>query len=137
MGLYMYRFRKGRIGEATIIGVIGLLLAVILGKPIASSAIGHWFLLSREQLIVAMAVYGFVASVLPVWMLLCPRDYLSSYMKIGTIAFLVLAVIIVNPTLQCRRSASSPAAAGRSSRGRFSRSPSSRLRAARSPASIR
>ena len=100
MGLYMYRFRKGRIGEATVIGVIGLLLAVILGKPIASSAIGHWFLLSREQLIVAMAVYGFIASVLPVWMLLCPRDYLSSYMKIGTIAFLVLAVIVVNPTLQ-------------------------------------
>src|SRR5688572_27681573 len=100
MGLYMYRFRKGRIGEATIIGVIGLLLAVILGKPIAASAIGHWFLLSREQLIVAMAIYGFIASVLPVWMLLCPRDYLSSYMKIGTIAFLVLAVIIVNPTLQ-------------------------------------
>ena len=100
MGLYMYRIRKGRITEATIIGVVGLLLAVVLGKPIASSSIGHWFLLSREQLIVAMAIYGFIASVLPVWMLLCPRDYLSSYMKIGTISFLVLAVIIVNPTLQ-------------------------------------
>ena len=99
MGLYMYRFRKGRIAEATIIGVIGLFLAVILGKPIAASAIGHWFVLSREQLIVAMATYGFIASVLPVWMLLCPRDYLSSFMKIGTIAFLVLAVIIVNPEL--------------------------------------
>ena len=70
MGLHV-SLPEGRIGEATIIGVIGLLLAVILGKPIASSAIGHWFLLSREQLIVAMAVYGFVASVLPVWMLLC------------------------------------------------------------------
>ena len=100
MGLYMYRFRKGRIVEATVIGVIGLFLAVILGKPIASSAIGHWFLLSREQLIVAMAAYGFIASVLPVWMLLCPRDYLSSFMKVGTIGFLVLAVIIVNPQLQ-------------------------------------
>ena len=99
MGLYMYRIRKGRIAEATIIGVIGLLLAVIVGKPIAASSIGHWFLLSREQLIVAMAGYGFIASVLPVWMLLCPRDYLSSFMKIGTIAFLVLAVIIVNPEL--------------------------------------
>ena len=100
MGLYMYRFRKGRIAEATILGVIGLFLAVILGKPIAASSIGHWFLLSREQLIIAMAVYGFIASVLPVWMLLCPRDYLSSFLKIGTIAFLVLAVIIVNPVLQ-------------------------------------
>ncbi|HJR60595.1 MAG TPA: carbon starvation protein A [Vicinamibacterales bacterium] len=99
MGLYMYRFRKGRIAEATIIGVVGLFLAVILGKPIAASSIGHWFVLSREQLIVAMAAYGFIASVLPVWMLLCPRDYLSSFMKIGTIAFLVIAVVIVNPEL--------------------------------------
>jgi carbon starvation protein len=100
MGLYMYRLRKGRIAEATIIGVIGMLLAVVLGKPVAASSFGHWFLLSREQIILAMAAYGFVASVLPVWLLLCPRDYLSSYMKIGTIAFLVLAVIVVNPHLQ-------------------------------------
>jgi carbon starvation protein len=100
MGLYMYRFRKGRIAEATAIGVVGLFLAVILGKPLAASAIGPWFDLSREQLIIAMAAYGFIASVLPVWMLLCPRDYLSSFMKIGTIAFLVLAVVIVNPELQ-------------------------------------
>ena len=100
MGLYMYRVRKGRIAEATAIGVVGMLLAVVLGKPIAASAIGPWFHLSREQLIVAMAAYGFVASVLPVWMLLCPRDYLSSFMKIGTIAFLVLAVMVVNPELQ-------------------------------------
>jgi carbon starvation protein len=100
MGWYMYRFRQGHIGEATIIGVIGMLLAVVLGKPVAASAIGPWFTLSREQLIVAMAAYGFVASVLPVWMLLCPRDYLSSFMKIGTIAFLVIAVIVVNPELK-------------------------------------
>jgi carbon starvation protein len=100
MGLYMYRFRKGRIVEATVIGVVGLLVAVILGKPFAASAAGHWFVLSREQLIVAMAAYGFIASVLPVWLLLCPRDYLSSFMKIGTIAFLVLGVIIVNPDLK-------------------------------------
>jgi carbon starvation protein len=99
MGLYMYRVRKGRITEATIIGVIGLTLAVVLGKPIAASSIGGWFALSREQLIVTIAAYGFVASVLPVWMLLCPRDYLSSFMKIGTIAFLVVAVIFVNPEL--------------------------------------
>src|SRR5918994_4815739 len=105
MGLYMYRFRKGRIAEATAIGVAGLFLAVILGKPIAASAIGPWFHLSREQLIVAMGAYGFIASVLPVWMLLCPRDYLSSFMKIGTIAFLVLGVLIVNPTLQMPASA--------------------------------
>ena len=99
MGLYMYRFRRGRIAEATTIGVIGLILAVVLGKPLAASAIGPWFDLSRGQLIVAMAAYGFIASVLPVWMLLCPRDYLSSFMKIGTIAFLAIAVMAVNPEL--------------------------------------
>ncbi|MEO6213240.1 MAG: carbon starvation protein A [Vicinamibacterales bacterium] len=100
MGLYMYRFRKGKIVEATVIGVIGLFLAVILGKPIAASAFGQWFHLSRDQLIIAMAAYGFIASVLPVWLLLCPRDYLSSFMKIGTIAFLVVAVVLVNPELK-------------------------------------
>ncbi len=100
MGLYMHRFRKGRIAEATVIGVIGMVLAVVLGKPVASSTIGHWFLLSRQEIIIAMAAYGFLASVLPVWLLLVPRDYLSSYMKIGTIAVLVLAVVIVNPHLQ-------------------------------------
>src|SRR4029453_8379940 len=100
MGLYMYRFRKGRILEATIIGVIGLVLAVVLGKALAASAIGPWFDLSRGQLIVAMAAYGFIASVLPVWMLLCPRDYLSSFMKIGTIMFLAIAGLVVNPELQ-------------------------------------
>jgi carbon starvation protein len=100
MGLYMYRFRKGRIAEATAIGVAGLLLAVILGKPLAASAWGPLFQLSRGELIVAMAAYGFVASVLPVWLLLCPRDYLSSFMKIGTIIFLVVAVMLVNPVLQ-------------------------------------
>ena len=72
---------------------------MILGKPLAASAWGPLFQLSRGELIVAMGAYGFVASVLPVWLLLCPRDYLSSFMKIGTI-FLVIAVMLVNPVLQ-------------------------------------
>lgn len=100
MGLYMYVFRKGRIAEATAIGVVGLFLAVILGKPLAASSWGQYFLLSRNELILAMGAYGFIASVLPVWMLLCPRDYLSSFMKIGTIGVLVLGVILVNPELK-------------------------------------
>jgi carbon starvation protein len=100
MGLYMYRFRKGRMWEATAIGVAGLFLAVILGKPIAASAASAWFTLSREQLIVALGAYGFIASVLPVWMLLCPRDYLSSFMKLGTIALLAIALMLVNPPLR-------------------------------------
>ena len=99
MGLYMYRFRKGKIAEASIIGIVGLLFAVWLGGRIAESPLAETFTLSRNSLIVIMAAYGFIASVLPVWMLLCPRDYLSSYLKIGTIAFLILGVIIVAPHL--------------------------------------
>ena len=99
MGLYMYRFRKGKIAEASIIGIIGLLFAVYLGGHIGDSSFAKTFTLSRNSLIVIMAAYGFIASVLPVWMLLCPRDYLSSYLKIGTIAFLILGVILVHPNL--------------------------------------
>ena len=99
MGLYMYRFRKGKIAEASIIGIVGLLFAVYLGGRIAESSVAQAFTLSRNSLIVIMAAYGFIASVLPVWMLLCPRDYLSSYLKIGTIAFLILGVILVHPNL--------------------------------------
>src|SRR5258708_2642772 len=99
MGLYMYRFRKGRIAEATIIGIAGLLLAVYLGGRVADSSWAQSFTLSRNTITILMACYGFIASVLPVWMLLCPRDYLSSYLKIGTIAFLIIGVIFVNPHL--------------------------------------
>jgi len=99
MGLYMYRFRKGRIAEASVIGVIGLLAAVYLGGRVAESSLANTFTLSRNALIILMAAYGFIASVLPVWMLLCPRDYLSSYLKIGTIAFLIIGVILVHPNL--------------------------------------
>src|SRR6478672_1767476 len=99
MGLYMYRFRKGKIAEASIIGIVGLLFAVYLGGRIADSSAAQMFTFSRNSLIVIMAAYGFIASVLPVWMLLCPRDYLSSYLKIGTIAFLIIGVILVHPNL--------------------------------------
>src|SRR5688572_6273766 len=100
VGWYMYRLRPGRITEATIIGVAGLLLCVVLGKPLAGSSLGHYFEFTRTQLIVLMAAYGFVASVLPVWLLLAPRDYLSSFMKIGTIGLLIVGVIVVNPVLE-------------------------------------
>jgi carbon starvation protein len=99
MGLYMYRFRKGKIAEASIIGVVGLLAAVYLGGRVADSSLANTFTLSRNTLIILMAAYGFIASVLPVWLLLCPRDYLSSYLKIGTIAFLIFGVILVHPNL--------------------------------------
>ena len=99
MGLYMYRFRKGKIREATILGVIGLFIAVILGGRIAESSLASSFTLSETTITYLMAAYGFIASVLPVWMLLCPRDYLSSFMKIGTVAFLIIGVIFVAPQL--------------------------------------
>ena len=99
MGFWMFKWRKGQIKQATIAGVIGMLLCVILGERVAASSFGQWFVLSRYQLTVLMGIYGFAASVLPVWMLLTPRDYLSTFMKIGTIALLALGVIIVNPEI--------------------------------------
>ena len=74
--------------------------AVIVGAYIQHSNLAPYFTFSREGIIIAIAIYGFVASVLPVWLLLTPRDYLSSYMKIGTIAVLVGGVIIVHPDLK-------------------------------------
>jgi carbon starvation protein len=100
MGFYMFQWRRGHIQEATIVGVIVMFLAVVFGKNVAASSIGHWFVLTRHQLTIAMALYTIAASVLPVWMLLTPRAYLSTFMKIGTVAFLVLGVIVLNPTLK-------------------------------------
>ncbi len=100
VGLWMNKIRPGKIGEASVIGVIGVFAAVIFGNTVAHSSIAHIFTLSREGIIIAIAVYGFFASVLPVWLLLAPRDYLSSYLKIGTILALLAGVLIVHPTLK-------------------------------------
>jgi len=100
VGLYMYRIRPGKIGEASLVGVISVLAAVFFGSYIPHSFLAPYFTLSREGIVIAIAVYGFFASVLPVWLLLAPRDYLSSYMKIGTIAALVVGVVIVDPHLR-------------------------------------
>ncbi len=84
------------------IGVIAMLAAVAGGEPLnhPDSWLGSFFHLSRTQLVIALCIYGFLASVLPVWLLLAPRGYLSSFTKIGTIALLALGVMIVNPELQ-------------------------------------
>ncbi len=100
MGFYMFVWRKGQIKEATIIGVVLLLSAVVFGKNIAESSLSSWFILSKHQLTLAMAIYAFAASTIPVWMLLTPRGNMSTYMKIGTIALLVIGVAVVNPTLE-------------------------------------
>ena len=99
MGFYMFQWRKGHITEATIIGIIVMFLAVVFGKNVAESTMGSVFVLSKHQLTIAMGAYTIAASILPVWMLLTPRAYLSTFMKIGTIAFLVLGVIVLNPQL--------------------------------------
>lgn len=100
MGCYLYRIRPGKIGEVSIIGVILLLAAVFTGHYIPGSFLEPWFNLSRNSLVISLALYGFIASVLPVWMLLCPRDYLSTYMKIGTVILLAIGVITMAPMIQ-------------------------------------
>ncbi len=100
VGLYMYRLRPGAVGEASAVGVALVLAAVVLGAKVPHTALGEALTLSRSQITWAMAAYGFVASVLPVWMLLCPRDYLSSYMKLGTIFALVACALVVMPDIR-------------------------------------
>jgi carbon starvation protein len=101
MGLYMYRFRKGHIGEATAIGVVLVLAAVVAGNWIPGSPAEGVFSLTRQQTVIALCLYGFVAAVLPAWLLLVPRDYLSSFLKIGTVALIIVAVFVANPKLPC------------------------------------
>jgi len=100
MGFYMFKWRPGSVKEATIVGVTVMFLAVVFGKNVAESSIGHWFALSHHGVTIAMGLYTIAAATLPVWMLLTPRAYLSTFMKIGTIAFLVIGVMILNPELK-------------------------------------
>ena len=98
-GLWMYRIRPGRVVEASVIGGALTLAAVVAGEPVSRSALGAYFSLTRDQTILALTGYGFVAAVLPVWLLLGPRDYLSSFLKVGTVALLVVSVCVANPPL--------------------------------------
>jgi len=100
MGIWMFRFRKGRTTEATIIGVVLLTLAVILGRYIPGSPLAPYFTFNRKSLTLLLAGYGFIASVLPVWLLLTPRGYLSTIMKLGVIVMLAIGVCVVAPTLK-------------------------------------
>jgi carbon starvation protein len=100
VGLWMYKIRPGKVVEASLIGASLTLGATVLGGMIPGSPLESLFNLKDTTVVTAMAIYGFVASVLPVWVLLCPRDYLSSFLKIGTIAVLVGGVLIANPRLE-------------------------------------
>jgi carbon starvation protein len=99
-GLWMYRIRPGRVAEASVIGFSLVLLAVLFGGQVPGSFLAPHFTLGSKSIVIALATYGFVASVLPVWLLLCPRDYLSSYLKAGTVALLVAGVLVVQPQLR-------------------------------------
>ncbi len=101
VGLWMYRIRKERIVEASLIGAVGVIAATIAGAYVPGSALEPYFSLDREETILALCIYGFIASVLPVWLLLGPRDYLSSFLKIGTLALMVVGVILANPAMHC------------------------------------
>ena len=100
MGVWMTKIRKGKTAEATIFGVIMLVLAVVYGRYIPDSPIASWFTFNHHSLTILLALYGFLASVLPVWLLLAPRDYLSSIMKISVVAMLAIGIIVVAPELK-------------------------------------
>jgi carbon starvation protein len=101
MGLYLRFLRPGRVSEVSLIGVILLLLAVVAGGWVAETSWGtDWFTLSKVTLSWCIIIYGFAASVLPVWLLLAPRDYLSTFMKVGTIALLALGILLARPIME-------------------------------------
>jgi carbon starvation protein len=100
MGFYMRVLRPGAVVETSLIGVALLLLAIVAGGWVAGSSWAEAFTLSPTTLVWCLVIYGFLASVLPVWMLLAPRDYLSTFMKIGTIVLLAVGVVVAAPRLQ-------------------------------------
>ncbi|HTW14951.1 MAG TPA: carbon starvation CstA family protein [Nocardioides sp.] len=100
MGFYLRYIRPGRVLEVTAIGVVLLLLAIIGGGYVESWGLDGPLTLSKETLTLCLVVYGFVASILPVWMLLTPRDYLSTFMKIGVIVLLAIGLVVAAPVLQ-------------------------------------
>lgn len=100
MGVWIFRVRKGKAVDGTIAGVVLLVLAVVIGRHIPESGIASWFTFDRKTLTILIAGYGFIASALPVWLLLSPRDYLSSIMKISVIGMLAVGLIIVAPEIK-------------------------------------
>jgi len=100
MGVYLHNFRPGDIRGGSIIGVVLLFLAILAGPYVAADpTLAAFFTFSKKQLAIIIPAYGFAASVLPVWFLLVPRDYLSTYLKIGTILLLAVGIICIHPTL--------------------------------------
>jgi len=99
MGVYLRHLRPGKVLETSVIGFVLVLASIIAGQGIAHSAFAPWFTFTAPTLAIAIIVYGFSASALPVWLLLAPRDYLSTFVKLGTIAILAVGIVALRPTL--------------------------------------
>jgi carbon starvation protein len=99
-GAWMYKIRPGHIGEASIVGVAIVMAGVLLGKPFADSWLGPYLVFSKPALSIMLPAYAALASILPVWVLMCPRDYLSSYMKVGVVLLLALGIFLAQPDLK-------------------------------------
>ena len=101
MGVYMRYIRPGRIAEVSVIGFVLLMAAILFGQSVHDSAtLAPYFTFDGKQLTWALVIYGFIAAVLPVWLLLAPRDYLSTFLKIGTILGLAIGIVVVAPELK-------------------------------------
>ncbi len=103
MGVYLQRIRPGAVGEVSVLGVLLLVAAVVFGRMVGQSSIAPWFEYERATLVWILAGYGFLASVLPGWMLLVPRGYLSTFMKLGVVFLLGFGVILMAPTIEMPR----------------------------------
>jgi carbon starvation protein len=100
MGVYLRTLRPGKVLETSALGFVLVMLAIWGGQWISQTAsVAHWFTLSAPALAILIMLYGFAASALPVWLLLAPRDYLSTFVKLGTIALLALGIVALHPTL--------------------------------------
>src|SRR3984893_11135041 len=101
MGVYLRTLRPGKVLETSALGFVLVMLAIWGGQWVSQTpSLANWFTLSAPALAILIIVYGFAASALPVWLLLAPRDYLSTFVKLGTVAILALGIVLVRPTLQ-------------------------------------
>ncbi|OGL52498.1 MAG: carbon starvation protein CstA [Candidatus Schekmanbacteria bacterium RIFCSPLOWO2_12_FULL_38_15] len=100
MGFYMHKLKPGHIKQATVIGIVLFAVTVIFGKWVPGSFLAPYFTFDPKEITIFIAIYGLTGSILPVWVLLAPRDYLCTFMKIGTIAFLAIGVTCVMPELK-------------------------------------
>jgi len=100
IGVYMFKIRPGAIMSGSVAGVTLVCTAVIVGPYVADSGIAGWFTFDKQQMSILLPIYGFCAAAIPVWLLLAPRDYLSTFMKIGVVAALAVGLIFVNPPIK-------------------------------------